>query len=263
MSEAPTSCRVCSTDLGGSLQCPACNAVHGEDNRCPSCRSLAGIRPEAGGYACMSCGKPRERKPGSVLFEVQTLSAGDKATLGRVQKAGLRTFGIVSIAFGVAAAAGAMMAIGGVFGIAVALAAGSVGVGVGALSMKAAQGGEDLVARSQERELFQLAGNRNGVLTVSDVVQGMGLSTKDAERALSRVADGSRVRAELTPDGRVEYVFQELRALAIQSGQPLKVRVEEEVVAAARARVQADDEAALLEAAEAEVEASLRGESEV
>lgn len=263
MSEAPTGCRICSTELGGSLRCPACNAVHGEDNRCPKCNALAGIRPDAGGFACMACGKPRERLPGSVVFEVQSLSAGDKATLGRVQKAGLRTFGILSIGFGVAAAAGAMALVGGVFGIAVALAAGSVGVGVGALAMKAAQGGEDLVARSQERELFQLAGNRNGVLTVSEVVQGLGLSIKDAERALSRVADGSRVRAELTPDGRVEYVFQELRALAIQSGKPMKVRVEEEVVAAARARVEAGSEAALLQEAEAEVEAALRGESEV
>ncbi len=222
----------------------ACGAVWGEDNRCPHCHGLAAIRPGDGGYVCVACGRPREKKPGTTVFE--GAAGGDRAALARGASVGLRLLGIVSVAGGVLAAAGAVALLGaGGAGLLTAAVLGGLGVGVGALALRGAsrarRGADQAEADGRQRRVFELAAAKGGVLTVTDLVRELGMSSDDADATLTALADGSRVSAEITPDGRVQYEFRELRAL---EGPAVRARVE-------------DLEARALEEAMAEVEAAL------
>jgi len=63
---------------------------------------------------------------------------------------------------------------------------------------------------SIQREIFKLARTEGGSITVSDVVLVTGLSIAEAEKALNDIADGFRVRMDVTDSGIVRYVFTEL-----------------------------------------------------
>ncbi len=252
---------MCSTAIPPSAdKCIACGAVWGEDNRCPNCHGLAAVRATDDGYACLACGAPREKKPGTTVIGGGhgfggTVPGGDRVVAARGASVGLRVFGIMSVAGGVLAAAAVVALAGTGLGALVAAAAiGGLGVGVGALSMRAGSAAgshaETVSASAREKSIMELAEKKNFELTVTDLVQELGYSAAQADAALDAMADGSRVSAEVTHDGRVKYVFRELQALKVTGG-----------AAAVRARVdvgaEAPQEAAYEEAME-EVEDLLR-----
>lgn len=238
-------------------KCIACGAVWGEDNRCPHCHGLAAIRPTDDGFACLACGKPREKKPNTTVVGTGggfggTVPGGDRVVAARGASIGLRLFGIMSVAGGIAVAAAVVALAGTGFGaLLAATAIGGLGVGIGALSAgsRASSHADDVGSSAREQSILKLAQKKGFELTVTDLVQELGYSAAQADAALSEMADGSRVSAEVTTDGRVKYVFRELQALQVTGG-----------AAAVRARVDvgesAPEEAAYEEAME-EVESLL------
>jgi len=173
----------------------------------------------------MACGKPRDAKPGTTLFEsappfpiatrrpVRAEAPGPPAP--RSKGAGLRVLGILSIAGGVLVGAVGAALLPGVGGIIAAAAFGAVGVGIGALSLRAASRraaeAERRTDTQRELALLRLAERHDGVLTVTDAARGLGISIAEADAALTAMADGSRIWAEVTPDGFVQYVFREMQ----------------------------------------------------
>lgn len=254
MSDSPESCNVCGTTIPeGATRCPGCGAVWGDANRCPHCHAVAGVKQGlGGGYVCMACGKPREAKPGTTIFESASpfplagrapvraeaggapsapnapalAPAAPSAAAPRGKAAGLRVMGILSIAGGVLIGAAAAALLPGVGGVIAAAALGAIGVGVGGLSLRAASRNADEAERRtdtrRELAILRLAEQSGGELTVTDAARGLGISIAEADEALTAMADGSRIWAEVTPDGFVRYVFREMQA---QQGP--RVRVDE------------------------------------
>jgi len=232
VSEKPDSCSICGTSIPeGASRCPGCGAVWGDANRCPHCSATAGVKPVAGGHVCMACGKAREVKPGTTIFEpssplpiggqrARTAGAAPAAApsgaVPRGKSAGLRALGVLSIAGGVLVGAVAAALLPGVGGIIAAAAVGAVGVGIGAVSLRAASRSADeadeRTGTRRELALLELAEEHDGVLTVTDAARGLGISIAEADAALTAMADGSRIWAEVTPDGFVQYVFREMQA---------------------------------------------------
>lgn len=144
---------------------------------------------------------------------------------------GLRLFGAVLIGAGVLAAAAATILVPGAFGIALAILAGGAGVGLGALALKGGSKASAHATRTErtDRELriLDLAEKSNGDLTVTETARALGISTEEADAALTQIADGTRVHVEVDESGVVHYVFRELRAGPAPSA---KVRVAPEAV---------------------------------
>lgn len=221
MADSPTHCPTCSALLpSGATRCPACGSVWGEANRCPHCHAIAAVRPAAEGYLCVACGKPRDAGPGTTIFEHLDKESAAPNLKG-ARSAGLRTFGILSIAGGVLGAALAAAFLPGALAIVAAIAIGGAGVALGGLSLRSAsRGASDTTAT--ELAIFRLAEKSGGALSVTDVARGLRISVEEADGALTALADGSRVWAEVTPEGLVRYVFRELDS----SKDGVKVRVE-------------------------------------
>jgi len=274
MEGVPEKCSVCSTPIHSGARCLACGAVYGEDNRCPHCRALAGVRyaAQSRGYRCVSCNGARERKPGTTVFgkdpeasgipgdggsatsapmraPVPATSTPAAVTAQRGASTASRIFGATLLACGVLAGAASAIFVPGIGGVALAAALGGVLGGAGIFAMRAgAKGNADADAKvdtQRELALLDIAERHHGVLTVTDAARGLGISMEEADALLTRLADGSRVLAEITVDGRVEYVFREIRMRALEKGDAPKVRVEEEVYQAAqeRLREEAEEEA--------------------
>jgi len=62
-------------------------------------------------------------------------------------------------------------------------------------------------------DLFRLAKEYSGVLTVSDLVSEFSVEPEVAESLLDKVTDGRRVDMEVDENGVVRYVFRELKRL--------------------------------------------------
>ena len=60
------------------------------------------------------------------------------------------------------------------------------------------------------RHVLQLAGERGGKLTVTEVAAGLNLSFKAAETTLVNMDDGLRVRSEVSDEGVIYYEFPEI-----------------------------------------------------
>ncbi|MBC7171456.1 MAG: hypothetical protein H5U40_03470, partial [Polyangiaceae bacterium] len=114
----------------------------------------------------------------------------------------------------------------GAAGAALALGAFAFGAGSGVLLLRGAgRSSEKLAAgvrAKRERALLELAEKNAGVLDVTSVARGLGLSLAEAEASLIAISDGSRVIAEVTSDGRIEYVFRELGVRAM----PVRVELD-------------------------------------
>jgi hypothetical protein len=224
----------------GELRCRQCGAIYGADNYCSTCFNTTGVRADGGGYRCLACNAPRERKPGTIVSDEKPLAI---ASPGLV-----RGFGWVVLGGFVVLAAGSLATIGGVTGGVLAVGFIAMGAGATRLMVRLARGRTVAVeARSRvtvEQAILDLALARGGTLTVTDVAMTLHVASAEAEKALDSLVDGSRVAAEVTPDGRIEYVFRELVAMAAP-----KVRVdvasaplveEEDVGAAAAERRERD-----------------------
>ena len=207
----PANCAVCGTAIPPTAdRCIACGAVWGEDNRCPNCHALAGVRPAGDGYRCLACNAPRDRLPGTTVFGEPMCGAGAMAR-GR----GLRLFGALTLGFGVALAAVSAALLPGALGVAAAVLFGGSGAAIGGLALRAGAKASAGAPAARERRILALARRSGGVLTVTDAAEGLGVPLAEADAALTAMADGSRVIAELTEDGRVEFVFRELRVEAL------------------------------------------------
>lgn len=66
------------------------------------------------------------------------------------------------------------------------------------------------LAQSVERRILQLATRRGGTLTVTEAAAELDLSLPAAERALTAMDDGFRVRSEITEEGILVYEFPEV-----------------------------------------------------
>ena len=62
-----------------------------------------------------------------------------------------------------------------------------------------------------ERRVLQLATQRGGTLTVTDVAASLDLSLGAAERILIGMDDGFRVRSEISEEGLLIFEFPEAR----------------------------------------------------
>jgi predicted transcriptional regulator len=61
-----------------------------------------------------------------------------------------------------------------------------------------------------ERKILKLAGMRGGRLTVTEVAADMNLSLATADKILTSMDDGFRIRSEISKEGVLYYEFPEL-----------------------------------------------------
>jgi hypothetical protein len=71
-------------------------------------------------------------------------------------------------------------------------------------------GTPERIAPSVQRQIFEMAKQNKGRLTVTDVVLGTGLSLRQAEEALNSMVDGYRIRMNVRDSGMIIYEFTEL-----------------------------------------------------
>lgn len=235
MAGTPEKCPTCFTVVPeGAPRCPGCGRVFGEENRCPHCHAIAAVRSVGGATVCAACGKPRtgatglgDTVGGGTLVPTtregkqQSTDAMMLRARGRVQ----RGFGVLTLAGGVIAAAALAVIVPGSFGLALAAVGGVLGVGLGALTVRA--GAKNMEkARARERQAKELvvvdaAREAGGRLTASEAAAALRVSVAEADELLTAmVGDGSRVDVEVDSEGVLRYVFRELvRA-------PVQVRVE-------------------------------------
>lgn len=226
--EVPERCTTCRTPIpAGRTRCVGCGKVYGEDNRCPHCNAVSAVRATPTGYVCAACSGPRELLPGTELLGHPTGPVASAQSARGARRAGLRFLGVAAIAGGVLASALAFAIVPGVGGFAVAAAVGALGVGGGALSLRAAsrtpEPDEVVADAALQGRIMDLAEQSQGDLTATEVARGLGMTLEQADAALTQMADGSRVSAEITPDGLVHYVFRELRSLSVPPGPRVRV----------------------------------------
>jgi|GEM_PF-6718673 len=72
-----------------------------------------------------------------------------------------------------------------------------------------------------EHQILQLAVKKHGVLTITEIAAETGLSLKDAEKAMTKMVDFSRVSMKVDDAGLVTYEFTEIvNAKADRGGLP-------------------------------------------
>jgi hypothetical protein len=134
----------------------------------------------------------------------------------RFRTLSLRAAGVLLLAAGVGGAALSVALTGGATGFLLAAAVASAGAGLGGLLLRAGGRASAQADRSHglavEQAILDLAAERAGVLRVTDVARGLGVTVAEADDALSSLADGSRVTVEITPDGLLVYHFREIEA---------------------------------------------------
>lgn len=95
-----------------------------------------------------------------------------------------------------------------------ALAAGSaMGLGGGGLFLwgrRSLQERRAALTQAMERRVLQLATRRGGTLTVTEVAAELDLSMQGAERILTGMDDGFRVRSDVTDEGILLFEFPEV-----------------------------------------------------
>ncbi|MCZ7683273.1 MAG: hypothetical protein M5U28_32535 [Sandaracinaceae bacterium] len=119
------------------------------------------------------------------------------------------------LASGVLAAVLAAAAIPGAAGLALALVSGAIGVGLGALAIRAGarslREGEAHDRRARETAVLELAEGRGGSLTAGEVAKALGVALDEADALLtSMVGDGTSVGVDVDDEGVVRYVFRDL-----------------------------------------------------
>ena len=235
MGDAPETCPTCATAVPeGAPRCPGCGRVFGEENRCPHCHAVAAVIKRGGTTVCAACGKPRagtvvlggEGKGGIIPASRVGREASTSAMMTRARGRTQRGFGILALSAGIVVAALAAALVPGAVGIGLAVAGGLLGVGTGALSIRAGAKNMEKArrdeARATEIAVYELAEEQGGSLTASVTATALRISPDEADDLLtSLVGDGSRIEVDVDEEGVVSYVFRELVA------KRPKVRVEE------------------------------------
>ena len=205
--------------------------MFGEANRCPHCNAIAAVKPSGEGYVCIACGKPRDRLPGTtVLGEPDArMSIAPAALSGAsprnpVQLLG-RGVGLAGM-FATLAAFALLTVSGPAFLI--ALAAGLVGLGAGYAMIESGRTqSRERAGRIIEQRILALAKKHRGDLTATEVAASLRISTTEADAALARMSDGTRITAEIDESvGVLHFVFHELKPevpktrVEIEGGEP-------------------------------------------
>ncbi|MBI2895861.1 MAG: hypothetical protein HYY06_20050 [Deltaproteobacteria bacterium] len=229
---------------------------------CPHCRSSALAVPyysragnqvkrvldggaHEGELVCDACGGPRGRESRTGLEPSRDLDAAMRGfAMARSRAGALRAFGIASIGLGALFAAASLATGLGAIAIVGAVVAAAMGGGIGVLSFRSVSRGlQTADARLQsalESALMDAASKSGFELTATEASRVLGVGLKEADQALTAMADGSRVAVEVDDDGIVHYEFRELRLAMGEAAaprapaiEPVRVEVaEEEVVTA-------------------------------
>jgi hypothetical protein len=96
-----------------------------------------------------------------------------------------------------------------------AVAVGSVMGGAGSLTFywgwQGLQDRRKKIMQGLQRKILKLAGLRGGTLTVTEVAADLNLALPAAEKILTSMDDGFRVRSDISSDGVLYYEFPEIR----------------------------------------------------
>lgn len=236
MAETPERCPTCGTQVPeGASRCPACGRIFGEENRCPHCHAVAAVIRRGRITVCAACGKPRTgtvviggEKSGAIVPASQPgREASTRAMLTRARGRGQRALGVLALATGVLMATLAAAVLPGSFGLVFAIAIALLGAGAGALSLRAGaramRAAEEAENRAREAAVLELAAERGGALTATEVAKALGVSVDDADAMLTgMVGDGTHVSVDVDEEGVVRFVFREL----VGAKAPVRVRVE-------------------------------------
>jgi hypothetical protein len=258
MAEAPTTCPTCGTAVPhGAAKCPGCGRVFGEANRCPHCHAVAAVRRKGSGYVCVACGKERQVEPGSTVLGAEGAARVDQLSIGGVDPASaamarlLRFGGVLLVAAAVVAGAVGVVATSAPLVVMMVAAAALGAGGITAMSQAARveSGARERRAAQIQRRILALAEASGGELTATAAARALHLGLEEADAALTRLADGTRVTVEVDDEGVVRYVFRELmprgprvRVSAelgeARSGEALAADEQAEIEAEAAARVE-------------------------
>lgn len=95
-----------------------------------------------------------------------------------------------------------------------AVAVGSVLGGAGSMTFywgwKGLQDRRDAIMKGIQRKVLKLAAVKGGTLTVTEVAADLDLELPAAEKILTSMDDGFRVRSDISPDGVLYYEFPEI-----------------------------------------------------
>jgi hypothetical protein len=121
-----------------------------------------------------------------------------------------RTLGVAMVLFA------ALMVLVGIVELEPVVAAfGAVAGGGGSLTFywgwRALQERRKAIMQGLQRKILRLATVRDGTLTVTEVAAEMNLSLEAAEKILTSMDDGFRVRSEISKEGVLYYEFPEVR----------------------------------------------------
>lgn len=240
-------CPGCGRVLGEANRCPSCNAIAGVLKRgpwhvCAACGARRDLPPgtvvlqDLRGGARLSSAPPEPTPPAPRAQEPQSAApapatgtalaaAGTGGGLALTRREGLvgrgsaiawRTFGGLSIAAAILGGAVLALVIPGISGIIAAGLASLLGLGTGALAFGAARKGDRAAARARRASLEQAviaaAAASDGNITATEAAVALGIPLAEADALLSSMADGSRIAAEIDPDGIVRFELRELRA---------------------------------------------------
>lgn len=164
-------------------------------------------------YICPNCGENWEKAsraslPGTAQGQVARRS-GSRSGLPsgglkrRVLGTGIVLFASFLIMIGFVEAEAAALAIGSVFGAA--------GTGTFFWGWNALQGRRQAIQTGLQRDVLQLATERRGTLTVTEVAASLDLSLQAAENVMDSLDDGFRVRSDITDEGVIVYHFPEVQ----------------------------------------------------
>jgi hypothetical protein len=140
-----------------------------------------------------------------------TMALQDQAQQARKRGVGL---GILSIPFSLGAFS--MLGSSGFAAVALVATPGALLVGGAVAAFRRSrllsQSALDMEEKYQRRRILELAGRRQGKLTVADVATSLGIDFKEAEHILDTLVDGHHVDVEVSDEGRFFYVFPDLIA---------------------------------------------------
>jgi len=164
-------------------------------------------------YVCPNCGENWEKAsrgsspaPGTAMRAPDARPGLPSGGLKRrVLGTAIVLFASFLIMIGFVEAELAAVAVGSVFGAA--------GTGTFFWGWNALQNRRQAVQTGLQRDVLQLATQRRGLLTVTEVAASLDLSLQAAEKVMDSLEDGFRVRSEITEEGVIVYHFPEVQHL--------------------------------------------------
>ncbi len=164
-------------------------------------------------YICPNCGENWEKASRNGLP-----SPGNATSMRHPEsRSGLPSGGLKRrvLGTGIVLLASFLIMIGFVEAEAVAIAVGSVfgaaGTGTFFWGWNALQTRRQAIQTGLQRDVLQLATERRGTLTVTEVAASLDLSLQAAENVMDSLDDGFRVRSEITEQGVIVYHFPEVQ----------------------------------------------------